>query len=168
MTEKQNDISHFIITILLTYIHPNDSTEKINKLKKAIRLKLKEFAKINNNYYLQLAQEADVIWKEVSEDVKKNNTKLLLSQCLLIIYSNIEKFGYSNSWFKDRIFFDAVSSLANSKFKSKYDLSVQINAELESNYLSDLIQEKIGIMKDNRLSILRQKVDENLKKDKNE
>lgn len=160
MTEHQSNLVHTMLATLLAHIHPNETTRKVDKLRKSIRLKLNSIHKKDADYYARMAAEAQQAWDKVEKRINNKDYEILMSSSLLALHTFIRTSAYKEAWFRERVFLDAIASIEG--HYNNPHIEDLTKSERDSNQLIDYLAEAMAISRPTTLKALRTRVSNHL------
>ena len=113
MTELDNALTRlFLISVLLVEVKPYETTKKIDKIRKDIRVNLGKVVRKYGRDILIIAKETDAAWlKAINEIDKSKPLTVSLSMMAEILFDTISPNQYRNLFFTDKRFAEAMGSL---------------------------------------------------------
>jgi len=139
MDKRQNMILLLIIATLVAQIEHYETTRRINKLRRQIRLGLNKYIRCNSEEYTGYLRDATSIWESAKSEVDENGFTVSLSLALVICYDLLDD-KHKQLWFTAKTFEAAVSSLEHG-----YELDA--TTEASSKWLIDKFTDELGISK---------------------
>ncbi len=146
MTDRQGMILLLIIGTMMAQVEPEETTRKINKLRKQIRQGVIKYnRKIGDQKYNALVRDAQEIWDCAQDDVDNQEFTVSLSLALVLAYDILEE-PYKSMWFTNRTFEMAIGSL-------NYGYTIEPDIEESSQWLLGRFTSALGIPE--KISIFR-------------
>ena len=154
MTDEERDTCiRMLMGTLLANVEPDETTRPINRLRLQFRKGLRRLYKRDSKYYDRMSTEADDVWNQVKDELNDKDYTVNLNIALSIL----EGLLTDRLWFTSKTFEKAMNSMYEA---GKHEPSLDV--EKDSNRLIDLFADKLGIKKDNHLSLLKSKIYNNL------
>ena len=111
--DKELYLKLFLISVMLAYVEPHETTRKIDKLRKQIRKGIKKSEQKYGDDLLQIAKDADAAWTQACTIITKDShINLAMGLIVSALYAALDNNAGRNVWFTDRTFEEAASSYA--------------------------------------------------------
>ena len=156
MTKEKTIVVLMLIATLMGYVRHNETTLKISKLRKHIRLNVNRLERRDKELYDALVKESSTAWKYAQEKINNRNFEIVMSETLRALWYLIEPSEYRNIWFTDKTILEAIGSMEGHGWMTKEKDDDEVIED--SNELITYFQEALGLSKKNKLSYLKSKV----------
>jgi predicted RNA-binding protein with PUA-like domain len=152
----------FLLQALMRHFTFDDLSKSrvTNKLIKQLARWMTKLRKSNPGYYVELQKKTNEIWNEVRNEINDKDFLMSMTVGMRSLMYMLDGSKYQEMAFRMSTFEKSCQSIDGNYYatRNKEDLHV----EQQANKLVDLFASKIGIKKENKLSILKQNVKTNL------
>jgi len=157
MTKHQAINILMLMAALASYITPNETTKKFDKLRTQIRKSINALHRKNRGEYDELSIGSNEVWERVKAEIADNHFTVSISISLLSLYAFIERTQYAELFFSKRVFFDALNSLQHADQK-EFAASDATQVENDTNRLTGMFAKILNIPTPNKLGLIKQKL----------
>jgi hypothetical protein len=138
---------------LLAMVEPDETTKKINKLRRQFRKGIRSLHRADQALYTKVVMEADDLWNKVKDSLQDHDYTVDLPLALIILNGLLT----DRYWYTQRTFDMALGSMD----KVGGD-SPTLDVENDTNRLIDLFAEHLNMKKDNKLKAIKTNIMNNL------
>jgi len=129
-----------VISVFLAHAGVKDSTRKMSKLRRHIRIALTKDTLKWREQMVALSKHVDHSYSEATKAIPKEaHLKVQLSMAMNILYGTLDNNEYQHKWFTNRVFIDAVQSLGYGTGED-----TDCNDEEDTYFLVDKFLEIVG------------------------
>ncbi len=101
-----------VISVFLAHAGVKDSTRKMSKLRRHIRIALTKDTLKWRDQMVTLSRHVDQSYSQATKAIPTDaHLKVQLSMAMNILYGTLDDNKYQHKWFTNRVFIDAVQSL---------------------------------------------------------
>lgn len=157
MTRDQAIQVLMLIAALASYIEPNETTRKFDKLRKHIRKGLNALHRKNRGEYNDLSIQSSEVWEIIKEDIASDRFTVSISFALLALYAFIERTEYSELFFTKKTFYEAINSIQHAD-RASATAPDAAKVERDTNRLCDAFATVLNISKPSTLAAIKLKL----------